>query len=59
MALSIPAGPLVSASHKLGLLLINAGPDVMRFVPPLVIQKQHVDTMVEKLTTVLSEADNV
>ena len=56
--LDIPAGPLVGKGYEQGLLMINAGPDVMRFVPPLVIEKHHIDTMIEKLTVVLSEADN-
>ena len=32
-----------------GLVLITAGSSVLRFVPPLVITKEDVDCMVEKL----------
>ena len=34
-------------------MVITAGSDVLRFVPPLVIEKQHVDEMAEKLDAVL------
>ena len=32
-----------------GLLVISAGSDVLRLVPPLVITKEHIDEMIEKL----------
>lgn len=38
-----------------GLIVITAGSDVLRFVPPLVIEKEHVDEMIEKLSKVLDE----
>lgn len=36
-----------------GLVVITAGNDVLRFVPPLVIEKAHVDEMIEKLEACL------
>ncbi len=56
--LDIPAGPLVGHGYEQGLLLVNAGPNVLRFVPPLIVEKEHVDSMIEKLTVMLSEAGN-
>lgn len=38
-----------------GLIVITAGSDVLRFVPPLVIEKSHVDEMIEKLSAALCE----
>lgn len=38
-----------------GLLVISAGSDVLRLVPPLVITKEHVDEMAEKLEKSLEE----
>lgn len=32
-----------------GLILITAGKDVLRFVPPLIIEKHHIDEMIIKL----------
>ena len=37
-----------------GLLVITAGSDVLRLVPPLVITEEHVDEMVGKLERVLA-----
>ncbi len=45
----IPVGRLVSQAMEEGLLVITAGTNVLRLVPPLVITKDHVDEMTEKL----------
>lgn len=37
------------------LVIISAGTNIIRFVPPLVIEKEHVDEMVEKLSAVLDQ----
>lgn len=51
---SVPVAPIVSqALLEQKLVLISAGANVIRFVPPLVIEKEHVDEMVEKLESVL------
>jgi acetylornithine/N-succinyldiaminopimelate aminotransferase len=51
---SVPVAPIVSqALLEQKLVLISAGTNVIRFVPPLVIEKEHVDEMVEKLEAVL------
>ena len=44
-----PVGEIVVKSLEEGLIVITAGSDVLRLVPPLVIEKEHVDEMVEKL----------
>lgn len=42
------AGPLVQAAMDEGLLLVAAGPNVARFVPPLIISKAEIDEALEK-----------
>ena len=42
-------GSVVTKALANGLLVISAGSDVLRFVPPLVITKEHIDEMIEKL----------
>ena len=44
----LPVGKVAAAALEQGLIVITAGADVLRFVPPLVIEKQHVDEMIEK-----------
>lgn len=53
--LDIPAAPIIQAGYRHGLLLLNAGPDVLRLVPPLVITPAEVDIAVERLAVVLGE----
>ena len=42
-------GSVVTKALANGLLVISAGSDVLRLVPPLVITKENIDEMVEKL----------
>ncbi len=49
------ASPYVEKCQKAGLLVGKAGPDVLRLVPPLIIEKEHVDKAIEVLSSVLSE----
>jgi len=49
--------PIIRAGHQQGLLLVNAGPNVLRFVPPLIAQKSDVDQMVGKLTGLLEQVN--
>lgn len=51
--LSGPVGEVVKKAMKEGLLIISARSDVIRLLPPLVIEKEHVDEMIEKLRKVL------
>lgn len=46
-------GEVIKRAMKEGLLVISARSDVIRLVPPLVIEKEHVDEMIEKLRKVL------
>ncbi len=44
-----PVGEVVNRALENNLLVISAGTDVLRLVPPLIIEKQHIDEMIEKL----------
>ena len=48
-----PVGQIAAKAIEEGLLVITAGSDVLRFVPPLIIEKKHVDEMIQKLERVL------
>lgn len=47
-----PVGAVATEALKEGLIIISAGTNVIRLVPPLVIEKEHVDEMIEKLEKV-------
>lgn len=53
LVLTVPVGQVVKAAQEEGLIIITAGSDVLRFVPPLIIEKAHVDEMMEKLRKAL------
>ncbi len=52
--LTVPAGPVVTkALLEEKLVLITAGEKIIRFVPPLVIEKEDVDEMIKRLEKAL------
>ena len=48
-----PVGEVIAKALDGGLILINAGANIIRFVPPLVISRENVDEMVEILESCL------
>lgn len=52
---TLPVGQVAAKALEKGLIVISAGSDVIRMVPPLVIEKKHVDELVTKLSEVLDE----
>ena len=48
-----PVGEVINRAIENGLLVISAGNDVLRMVPPLVITKDDIDEMIEKLEKAL------
>ena len=44
-----PVGPIINRALEKGLLLINAGANIIRFVPPLIITEGDVDQMISIL----------
>ncbi len=50
-----PVGEICSKALEQGLIVLGAGTNVVRFVPPLIIEKSHVDEMAEILGRVLAE----
>lgn len=52
------AAPYVAALRQAGVLTINAGATVIRFVPPLVISKEEVDEVVSRVEGVLVDSSS-
>jgi len=48
------AGAVVAAAQEKGLLLVGAGPRVVRFVPPLTVSDEEIDEAVEVLREVVA-----
>ena len=57
LVLNVPVGKVAAKALEEGLIIITAGSDVLRFVPPLVIEKSHVDEMAEKLDKVFAQIE--
>lgn len=52
---SIPVKDIIPKVMEKGLILISAGTNVIRFVPPLIIKKEEIDQMIMILDQCLSE----
>lgn len=55
LELTCPVGDVVKKAMANGLITMSAGSNVLRLVPPLVIEKEHVDEMIGILTDILCE----
>jgi len=54
---TIPAADVVNAAQTHGLLVISAGTDVVRLLPPLSISSEEIDLLLEKLQTALKDCE--
>ena len=50
-----PVAEYINVALSKGLVLINAGADIIRFLPPLVIEKSDVDKMIKILRESIEE----
>ncbi len=50
-----PVGKMIEKALDKGLILINAGADIIRFVPSLIITKENVDEMIGILVSCIEE----
>lgn len=56
--LDVAPADIVKQGYEHGLLLVSSGTNVIRFVPPLIMKKSHVDELIEKLTLILENIDD-
>ena len=54
LVLSVPVGEVIQSAIDTGLLVISAQGNVLRLVPPLIVEDKHIDEMTDKLRQVLS-----
>lgn len=57
ISLNIPPSEVVAKCMEKGLLLVGAGKNVIRFVPALIVEKEHIDEMIAILGEVLQEME--
>lgn len=55
MVLHVPPGHVVKSAMDRGLLVVGAGNNVVRFVPPLIVQKGDIDACLEIMDQILEE----
>ena len=53
--LNQPVAPIVDACLERGLLLVGAGPNVMRFVPPLIITEEEIARVTDTVGEILKQ----
>ncbi|MGQ9459666.1 MAG: aspartate aminotransferase family protein [Candidatus Bathyarchaeaceae archaeon] len=49
---------IILKSMDRGVLILDAGRNVLRFLPPLVIEREHIDRVIATLDTVMEEEEN-
>lgn len=54
-----PVRDVIERALEDGLLLINAGSNIIRFLPPLIISKENIDEMIEILEGCIEPAETV
>lgn len=54
LELNVPVADVVAAARGKGLLLVNAGDNVIRFVPPLTVTRPQIDEAMEVLNACLN-----
>lgn len=53
--MDIPVAPVIQKGYERGLIMINAGPQVLRLEPPLVIERADLDRAVDGIAAILHE----
>lgn len=56
LVIAKPVAKVTKRAEEQGLLLIGAGADAIRFIPPLIIEQKHIDAMCSILHEALLEA---
>lgn len=53
LELDQPVSDIIKKAMDQGVIMINAGANILRFVPPLIIENKHVDEMIAVLESIL------
>jgi acetylornithine/succinyldiaminopimelate/putrescine aminotransferase len=55
--LDVDASAIIAAGYERGLILVNAGPNVLRLVPPLVISESEIAQVAATIGEILVAID--
>ena len=55
LVVDIPTRNVLEKALENGLVILSAGQNVLRFLPPLIIKKEHIDEFKDKLTKVFDQ----
>lgn len=55
LELDIDTSPIVAEGLKRGVLLVNAGPNVLRFVPPLIVTEEEIARVTDTVGDILKQ----
>ena len=58
MDIELEVKTVLDQCHKNGLLLCRAGEKTVRFLPPLIVEKQHIDSMISKLSNTFKQVQS-
>ncbi len=53
--MDLESSKVIEKGYAHGLLMVGAGPNVLRLLPPLIVENAHVDTFIERLSAILTE----
>ncbi len=59
MKISVPAAPIVRACMKKGFLVNAVQEKILRFVPPLIVEKEQIDALISCLEEIFQDPDLV
>lgn len=57
--LTVEAGPLIVAMRKKGVLVLSAGANVLRILPPLTVEREEMELFIDRFGQVLNELEGV
>lgn len=58
LEMKMPVAPLVKAARDQGLIILNAGDNVLRLAPPLIAGKEDIDQAVDIISSCLDDQEN-
>ncbi len=53
LELDIEAAPLIERGYEHGIMVLSAGPNVLRLLPPLIVEEEHIDRLSKVLQQLL------